>query len=189
MAEATGPQGSELFTTHAGTTPWDLTHGIRWAVIHTATMGLVTTHTVGTAAWVWADFHPITLVHMDGIMAGQTAIIPTDIIHSVMGTMHGTGSLILETRRHHLLTNPLEQALITAADVLTNTAEAQDKAALAAESTTTRTTGEIMNFKKQELPTFLLLAAGRSLSLKRHKNLCVILRPLALEATADQAKR
>ena len=189
MVEATGPQGSALFTTHVGTTPWDLTHGIQWAVIHTATMGLVTIHTVGTAAWGWVVFHPIILVNMDGIMAGQTAIIPTDIIHSVMGTMHGTGSLILETRRHHLLTNPLEQALITAADVLTNTAEAQDKAALAAESTTTRTTGEIMNFKKQELPTFLLLAAGRSLSLKRHKNLCVILRPLALEATADQAKR
>ena len=151
-------------------------------------MGLVTTHTVGTAAWVWADFHPITLVHMDGIMAGQTAITHTVIMHSVMGITHGTGSLILEIRRHHLLTNPREQVLITAADVLTNTAEAQDKAALAAESTTTRTTGEIMKFKKQELRTFLLLAAGRSLSLKRHKNLCVILRPLALEATADQAK-
>ena len=95
----------------------------------------------------------------------------------------------METRQHLLRTNLPEQVLIMEADVLTNTEEAEDKAARMAERTTTRTTGEIMKFKKQELRLFPLLAAGRSLSLKRHKNLCVILRPRVLAATADLAKR
>ena len=92
------------------------------------------------------------------------------------------------TRRHHLRTKLPDQVLIMAADVLTNTAEAEVKAARMAERTTTLATGEIIKFTKQELHPFPLLVAGCSLSLKRHKNLCAIPQPLVLAEIADQAK-
>lgn len=91
MAEAIGHLDSGPFSIRNGTTLWDLIHGTPWAVIRTATMGLVTIRTAGTTAWEWADSHRTATVHMDGATAGPWVITRTAIIHTVMVIMLGTG--------------------------------------------------------------------------------------------------